>query len=87
MVGNAIITVVLVLMIGGRRRAMSTASSCSRRRARCSEDKIVNIPARAGNRDIADLLQREGVIDVNPWAFIGGVFALKASSELKPGEY
>ena len=33
------------------------------------------------------MLQREGVIDVNPWAFIGGVFALKASSELKPGEY
>ena len=27
------------------------------------------------------------MIDVNPWAFIGGVFALKASSELKPGEY
>ena len=51
------------------------------------EDKIVNIPARAGKRDIADVLQREGVIDVNPWAFIGGVFALKASSELKPGEY
>jgi UPF0755 protein len=51
------------------------------------EDKIVNIPARAGKRDIADILQREGVIDVNPWAFIGSVFALKASSELKPGEY
>ena len=51
------------------------------------EDKIVNIPARAGKRDIADVLQREGVIDISPWAFIGGVFALKASSELKPGEY
>ena len=51
------------------------------------EDKIVNIPARAGKRDIADVLQREGVINVNPWAFIGGVFALKASSDLKPGEY
>ena len=51
------------------------------------EDKIVNIPARAGKRDIADALLREGVINVNPWAFIGGVFALKASSDLKPGEY
>jgi UPF0755 protein len=51
------------------------------------EDKVVNIPARAGKRDIADTLQREGVIDVNPWAFIGSVFALRASSELKPGEY
>jgi UPF0755 protein len=27
------------------------------------------------------------VINVNPWVFIGSVFALKASSDLKPGEY
>src|SRR5438270_6542922 len=26
-------------------------------------------------------------MDVNRWLFIGGVFALKASSDLKPGEY
>jgi len=32
-------------------------------------------------------LQREGVINVNPWIFIGSVLALKASSDLKPGEY
>ena len=51
------------------------------------EDKVVNIPARAGMTDIADILQREGVIDNNRWAFIGSVFALKARSELKPGEY
>src|SRR5947208_8456135 len=37
--------------------------------------------------DIADVLQREGVIDNNRWAFIGAVLALKARSELKPGEY
>jgi UPF0755 protein len=52
-----------------------------------AEDKIVNIPARAGMTDISDILQREGVIDNNRWAFIGAVFALKARSELKPGEY
>jgi peptidoglycan lytic transglycosylase G len=51
------------------------------------DNKVVNIPARAGKRDIADVLQREGVINVNPWLFIGGVFAMQASSELKPGEY
>ncbi|MDE2329383.1 MAG: endolytic transglycosylase MltG [Bradyrhizobium sp.] len=51
------------------------------------EDKIVNIPPRAGMTDIAEVLQREGVIDNNRWAFIGGVFALKARSGLKPGEY
>jgi UPF0755 protein len=51
------------------------------------EEKIVNIPARAGMTDIADILQREGVIDDNRWAFIGSVLALKARSDLKPGEY
>ncbi|WP_447413215.1 hypothetical protein, partial [Clostridium perfringens] len=51
------------------------------------EDKVVNIPTRAGKGDIADVLRREGVIDVNQWVFIGSVMALKASSELKPGEY
>jgi UPF0755 protein len=51
------------------------------------EERIVNIPTRAGMTDIADTLQREGVIDNNRWAFIGAVFALKARSELKPGEY
>src|ERR1700710_230446 len=85
-VGNAIITVLLVLMIGvgvgyvyGKKRTEAPGPLL--------EDKVVNIPARAGKRDIADTLQREGVIDVNPWAFIGSVFALRASSELKPGEY
>ena len=52
------------------------------------EDKIVNIPARAGmtrhrRRPAArrrDRRQSAGL-------FIGAVFALKARSELKPGEY
>ena len=85
-VGNAVITIVLILMIGaggayvyGRQKIEAPGP--------LREDKIVNIPARAGMTDIADILQREGVIDNNRWAFIGSVFALKARSELKPGEY
>jgi len=85
-VGNAVITIVLVLMIGaagayiyGRQKMEAPGP--------LQEEKIVNIPARAGMTDIADILQREGVIDDNRWAFIGSVFALKARSELKPGEY
>jgi UPF0755 protein len=85
-VGNAIITIVLVTMIGAG-GAYVYGKQLLEAPGPLKEDKIVNIPARAGKRDIADVLQREGVIDVNPWAFIGGVFALKASSELKPGEY
>src|SRR3954463_8763940 len=85
-IGNAIITILIILMIGAGtayyygRQLLETAGPLT-------EDKIVNIPQRAGKRDIADALKREGVINVNPWVFIGGVFALKASSDLKPGEY
>jgi UPF0755 protein len=84
--GNAIITIVLVAMLGaggiyvyGRQKIEAPGP--------LTEDKVVNIPARAGMSDIADVLQREGVIDNNRWAFIGSVFALKARSDLKPGEY
>ena len=85
-VGNAIITIVVLLLIGTGttyyygKQTLETPGPLQ-------EDKVVNIPARAGKRDIADVLQREGVIDVNPWVFIAGVLAMKASSDLKPGEY
>src|SRR6266700_2140466 len=85
-IGNAIITILIILMIGAGtayyygRQILETPGPLK-------EDKVVNIPARAGKRDIADALQREGVINVNPWIFIGNVLALKASSDLKPGEY
>src|ERR1700675_4198400 len=85
-VGDAVITSILVVMIGvgggyiyGKQKIEAPGP--------LQEDKIVNIPARAGMTDIADILQRDGVIDNNRWAFIGSVFALKARSELKPGEY
>ena len=84
--GNAIITIVLIGMLGvggiyvyGKQKIEAPGP--------LQEDKIVNIPSRAGMTDIADVLQREGVIDNNRWAFIGSVFALKARSDLKPGEY
>ena len=85
-VGNAVITILLVAMLGtagayyyGKQKLEAPGP--------LQEDKVVNIPARSGMSDIADTLQREGVIDNNRWAFIGAVFALKARSDLKPGEY
>ncbi len=84
--GNAVITLLLVTMIGAGgmyvygRQALEAPGPLR-------EDKIVNIAARAGKGDIAETLLKEGVIDANRWVFIGSVFALKASSELKPGEY
>ncbi len=85
-IGNAIITILLIGLIGtgaayyyGRKTIEAPGP--------LQEDKTVVIPSRAGMTDIADVLQREGVIDNNRWAFIGAVFALKARSDLKPGEY
>ncbi|UZE47289.1 endolytic transglycosylase MltG [Rhodopseudomonas sp. P2A-2r] len=84
--GNAIITIILVVMLGVGgvyvygRQALEAPGPLQ-------DEKVVNIPARAGKGDIAETLLREGVIDANRWVFIGSVFALKASSELKPGEY
>lgn len=84
--GNAIITLLLLGMVGagglfvyGKQRIEAPGP--------LAEDKIVNIPARAGLGDIADLLQREGVIEPNRLLFFGGVIAMKARSELKSGEY
>jgi UPF0755 protein len=50
------------------------------------QDRIVLIPHGSGIRDIAEVLEREGVID-QPWIFIGGVLVLKAREDLKAGEY
>jgi UPF0755 protein len=85
-VGNAVITIFLILMIGsgltyyyGKQRLEAPGPLV--------EDKVVNIPPRAGMGDIADILTREGVIENNRLVFFGGVIALKARSELKSGEY
>jgi UPF0755 protein len=84
--GNAIFTVVLLLMLGAG-GGYFYAKQALESPGPLVEDRIVNIPRTAGTGDIADILQREGVIDVNRWAFLGSVMAMKARSELKAGEY
>lgn len=84
-VGNAIFTLILLLAVGigavvfwGKQRFDAPGP--------LTQDKTVNIP-KGGVRDIAEMLQREGVI-TDPWVFIGGALALKARGEdLKFGEY
>jgi UPF0755 protein len=84
-VGNAIFTLILLLTLGigavvfwGKQRFDAPGP--------LTAEKIVNIP-KGGVRDIAEMLQREGVIS-DPWVFIGGALALKARGEdLKFGEY
>ncbi len=83
--GNAIFTVlVLISVVGGG--ALYVGRQRFETPGPLVADKVVNIPRGLGIRDIADLLQREGVID-QPWVFIGGVMVLKARGDLKHGEY
>jgi len=85
-IGNAIFTLLILVVIGG---GVAVVFGKLRFEAPgpLEADKIVTIPNRAGMVEIADLLQREGVIDEHKLIFIGGVLALKARSELKSGEY
>jgi len=84
-VGNAIFTVLIVISV-----AVGAALFFGKQRfdaaGPLADDKVVNIPRGLGIRDIADILQREGVIE-QPYIFMGGVIALKARGELKYGEY
>jgi len=85
MVANALFSIVLVIaliggvtyVIGKQRFEMAGP---------LTQEKIVVIPRNSGVRDIADLLEAEGVID-QPWLFIGGVVLMKAREDLKYGEY
>jgi UPF0755 protein len=84
-IGNAIISLlVLLAIVAGA--ALFLGKQRFEMPGPLAADKIVNIPHGSGIRDIADVLQREGVID-QPWVFIGGVLALKAREDLKAGEY
>ncbi len=84
--GNAIFTVILLLMLaaGG---GYFYAKQMLEAPGPLGDDRVVNIPRTAGTGDIADILQREGVVNVNRWAFLVSVMAMKARSELKAGEY
>jgi UPF0755 protein len=83
-IGNAIFTLLILLVLGG---GVAVVFGKLRFDAPgpLKEDKIVNIRPGAGVVEIAEILQREGVMDEHRLIFIGGVFALKAS--LKSGEY
>jgi len=85
-VGNAIMTflIVAMLLVGG---VFFYGKKTIEAKGPLAEDKVVNIPPRAGMTDIGDILQRNGVITADRWTFIGSVLALNARSGLKSGEY
>src|SRR5215475_1522898 len=84
-VGNAVITIVLLAalvtglgLVVGKNRFEAPGP--------LEADRVVNIPAKLGIKDIAELLQREGVID-QPWLFMSGVRAPPARDQFHYGEY
>jgi len=85
-IGNAIFTLLVLILLGGG-GAVVFGKLRFEAPGPLQQDKIVNIPPRAGMRDIAELLNREGVMDEHWIIFVGGVVALKARTELKSGEY
>jgi peptidoglycan lytic transglycosylase G len=84
-IGNAIFSLFVLLAVVGI-AALILGKQRFEMPGPLAADKIVNIPHGSGIRDIADVLQREGVID-QPWVFVGGVLVLKAREDLKAGEY
>ena len=87
-VGNAIMTFLVVGMLGVG-ALFFYGKKTMEAKGPLAEDKVVNIPPRAGMTDISDILQRAGVIPADRWnlTFIGSVLALNARSGLKSGEY
>ncbi len=83
--GSAIFTLILLAAI-----AVGFAVAFGKQRLDAAgpleQSQIVNIPRNVGPRDIADLLQREGVIE-QKWVFLGGILVTKDWSKLKSGEY
>ncbi|KQW23257.1 aminodeoxychorismate lyase [Afipia sp. Root123D2] len=84
--GNAIITALLLIIIGAGGLYVYGKQVLSAK-GPLTADKTVNIPPRAGMADIGEILQREGVIKADKWTFIGSVLAMRARSELKSGEF
>ena len=86
MIGNAIMTLLILSMIAAG-VIFFYGKQVIDAKGPLTEDKIVNIPPRAGMTDIDDILLRNGVIIADRWTFIGAVVALNARAGLKSGEY
>jgi UPF0755 protein len=84
-VGNAIFTLLVVIAVAAG-AGLYVGKQKFDEPGPLAQDKVVNIPAGLGTKDISDLLVREGVID-KPYIFIGSVIVMKARSALKHGEY
>ena len=86
-VGNAIITILIILMIGAG--AAYYLRQADARSARPAEGRQGRQHSGARRNDATSPMCCSAKASSTSirWAFIGGVLALKASSDLKPGEY
>jgi UPF0755 protein len=84
--GNAIFTLLIVVALGAG-GAIAIGKHRFEAPGPLDQDKTVNVPSRLGLVEIADKLRSEGVMDESNAIFLGGVFALKARTDIKSGEY
>ncbi|MGQ3675271.1 endolytic transglycosylase MltG [Xanthobacter sp. TB0139] len=84
-IGSGIFTFLLLLLLGGGVAAWYGERMVNERGPLATE-KTVNIPRGHGIRDIAELLEQEGVID--NWAvFVGAQKLLRPQAKMQAGEY
>jgi UPF0755 protein len=84
-VGNAIFTILLLAAVVGGAGILYGAKQFNSP-GPLDRERTVNIPPRTGLRDMADLLQREGVISSSTY-FVAGAVILGATDKMKAGEY
>jgi UPF0755 protein len=84
-IGNAIFTMLLLVGLVGGAGVLYGAKQFNSP-GPLDRERTVNIPPRTGLRDMADLLQREGVISSSTY-FVAGAVILGATDKLKAGEY
>ena len=80
-VGNALFTILVIVVVAGG-VTFFIGKQWFEAIGPLPEDKVVNIPVRSGIRDIAELLQREGVID-KPWIFVAGILVSRSRHYLR----
>jgi UPF0755 protein len=83
--GSAIFTLLLVVLLAGI-FGLAIGKQRIEEAGPLNDDRVVNIARGLGVREIADLLERQGVIR-DSWTFLAAVMVKGARDDMKAGEY
>jgi UPF0755 protein len=84
-IGNAVLTIILLLIVAGG-AALYLGKGMFEAPGPLNRERTVIVPKDTGVRAIADILRRERIIDT-PIVFVTAAFLMRATSDLKAGEY